>query len=198
MTRRPRMAWACIVSSFAAFGVAPSVRFEPPRYVLEITPIEPPTMRSVVMTGSEGVVCRGHVDLMIDGAPRRLSAFAAFMSGVVLVKFESDWIPLSVWNRRYAVIRLDKSRVATQTLVVAEPTALAVEDDRALFHRAVMRTPARVIAHVRVDIRPNGSDSSGQPACCTAPRAAATSAETLSRSLAALSRRSVLVFESTP
>jgi hypothetical protein len=107
------------------------------------------------MTCSEDIVCRGQIELMMDGVFRPVTAVAKFMSGYAWIKFDSEWIPLSVGNRPYAIIPVGKSRVAGETLVLSQPTALALEDDGILFHRPVLRTPFRSIAEVYVDIRPS-------------------------------------------
>lgn len=153
MMRRLRIMPACVLCCVSLFSTASSAQSDPQRYWLEIRPTGSAAMQSVGMSCADKVVCKGQLELKIDGAFRQVTVFATFMAGTALIKFETELIPLAVGNRPYAVIPVGKSRVAGETLVVSQPTPLALEDDRPLLHRPVMRTPFRKIAELYVDIR---------------------------------------------
>jgi hypothetical protein len=136
-------------------GAVPPAHSEPARYRLQIKPSGPPTARSVVLICAEDVVCRGRIELMIDGRLLPMIAIALFEPGNAFIKFASKEIRLFVGVQPYVHIPLGWSRLAKATLIVNEPTALAVEDmGKSLYRRPVTRMPARWIADIDIDIRP--------------------------------------------
>jgi hypothetical protein len=157
MTRRHSVLIACVVF-VAVLSTMTHARSEPPRYRLEFKPIAPsePAMRSTVIFCSQLVTCSGDLELLIDGARRPVIAVAQVGRAAVIVGFESEGIRLSLWKPRSGVIELGPSSDARQTIELAEPTGIAAEDDGPLYHRPVVRTPPpRIVARVRVDIRPS-------------------------------------------
>jgi hypothetical protein len=142
-----------LIGLLAAVGPA---RSEIWHYRLDVAPRVPQTSSSLTLHCSENAICQSKIDLVIEGKSAPVTVSALFVPGSAYIRFDAGDTPLFIGGQRYFHMPLGRTRRASASVPVNQPTPQALADrESRLVLRPVERAPAAYVAIVDLDVRPD-------------------------------------------